>query len=189
MTRIVVISFEDTDVSKGLEELVRKYPDPFLVFPITEDYIFVESVYSVISAHNVPFHAYIEKNTKFDHDEAEGENFTTVSNSVKEVLKQVGVNDVFAIAWQDSMEDHAALHSVEDFAVDSWDISDGLDQIVIADDEEIEEEEVMDLITESVSGLVELIAGYVTTKVIRLLANEIRDHLDENLPDTDPFEE
>ena len=100
--------------------------------------------------------------------------------------------DVLAIAWDDSPEAHTVLHSVEDYGVETWSILDGLDVIdVDSAPEDMDEDEVLDLIEDAFMGLVELMAGYITTKVVTLLTQEVNAHIDnmEGRNDVDPFEE
>lgn len=194
MKRISVVSFQDIDVSDGLEQLVMMYDDPFILFPITKNRIFVESVWNVIKKHGVEFHAYFSESSDFTDTILSGsKHFTKVSSPIKEVIKMINIpEDVLAIAWDDSPEAHTVLHSVEDYGVETWSILDGLDVIdVDSAPEDMDENEVLDLIEDTFMGLVELMAGYITTKVVTLLTQEVNAHIDnmEGRNDVDPFEE
>jgi hypothetical protein len=194
MKRISVVSFQDINVSDGLEQLVMMYDDPFILFPITKNKIFVESVWDVIKKHGVEFHAYFSESSDFTETILSGsKNFTKVSSPIKEVVKMINIpEDVLAIAWDDSPEAHTVLHSVEDYGVETWSIIDGLDVIdVDSAPEDMDEDEVLDLIEDTFMGLVELMAGYITTKVVTLLTQEVNAHIDnmEGRNDVDPFEE
>ena len=194
MKRISVVSFQDIDVSDGLEQLVMMYDDPFILFPITKNRIFVESVWNVIKKHGVEFHAYFSESSDFTDTILSGsKHFTKVSSPIKEVIKMINIpEDVLAIAWDDSPEAHTVLHSVEDYGVETWSILDGLDVIdVDSTPEDMDEDEVLDLIEDTFMGLVELMAGYITTKVVTLLTQEVNAHIDnmEGRNDVDPFEE
>ena len=194
MKRISVVSFQDIDVSDGLEQLVMMYDDPFILFPITKNRIFVESVWNVIKKHGVEFHAYFSESSDFTDTILSGsKHFTKVSSPIKEVIKMINIpEDVLAIAWDDSPEAHTVLHSVEDYGVETWSILDGLDVIdVDSAPEDMDEDEVLDLIEDAFMGLVELMAGYITTKVVTLLTQEVNAHIDnmEGRNDVDPFEE
>jgi len=194
MKRISVVSFQDIDVSDGLEQLVMMYDDPFILFPITKNRIFVESVWNVIKKHGVEFHAYFSESSDFTDTILSGsKHFTKVSSPIKEVIKMINIpEDVLAIAWDDSPEAHTVLHSVEDYGVETWSILDGLDVIdVDSAPEDMDEDEVLDLIEDTFMGLVELMAGYITTKVVTLLTQEVNAHIDnmEGRNDVDPFEE
>jgi len=101
-------------------------------------------------------------------------------------------DDVLAIAWDDSPEAHTALHSVEDYGIETWNIIDGLDVIEVdSAPEDMDEDEILDAIEDTFMGLVELLAGYITSKVVTLLTEEVNAHLDhlEDRNDVDPFEE
>ena len=193
MTKIIVLSFKDVDVKKGVMELVDKYPDPYIIFPVTDDEFFVESVWEVIKEKKIPFHAYFQaRNPLVDRVIDGAKDFTTTPNPVKEILKQITSQDVFAIAWFDSIEDHTALHSVEDYGVDSWDISDGLAVLEIshgADEFLDSEDEMLDLIQDSVLGLVELMSAYITRKVVSMLDKNLSEYMfdeeDETPEDND----
>jgi hypothetical protein len=194
MKRISVVSFQDIDVSDGLEQLVMMYDDPFILFPITKNRLFVESVWNVIKKHGVEFHAYFSESSDFTDKILSGsKHFTKVSSPIKEVIKMINIpEDVLAIAWDDSPEAHTVLHSVEDYGVETWSILDGLDVIdVDSAPEDMDEDEVLDLIEDTFMGLVELMAGYITTKVVTLLTQEVNAHIDnmEGRNDVDPFEE
>jgi len=194
MKRISVVSFQDIDISAGLEELVLMYEDAFLLFPITKNKVFVESVWNVIKRHNVEFHAYFSESSEFSDAILSGsKNFTKVNSPIKEVIKMINTpDDVLAIAWDDSPEAHTALHSVEDYGIETWNIIDGLDVIEVdSAPEEMDEDEILDAIEDTFMGLVELLAGYITSKVVTLLTEEVNAHLDhlEDRNDVDPFEE
>jgi len=193
MKRISVVCFKDIDVSTGLDELVSMYEDPFILFPVTSNRVFVESVWNVIKKHGLDFHAYFSESSDFTDSILKGsKNFTKVGNPIKEVIKMINIpDDVLAIAWDDSPEAHTALHSVEDYGVETWNIMDGLDVIEIDHGGDLEEDEILDAIEDTFMGLVELMAGYIANKVVRLISEEVNAHLNEveGRDDIDPFEE
>jgi len=194
MRRISVVSFQNIDVTEGLEELVLMYDDPFILFPITSNKLFVESVWNVIKKHNLEFHAYFSENSDFTNIVLSGsKNFTKVNNPIKEVVKMINIpDDVLAIVWDDSPESHTVLHSVEDYGAETWNIMDGLDVIEIDHgDPDLDEDEILEAIEDTFMSLVDLLAGYITTKVVTLLTEEVNAHLDnlEGRNDIDPFEE
>jgi len=194
MRRISVVSFQNIDVTEGLEELVLMYDDPFILFPITSNKLFVESVWSVIKKHGLEFHAYFSENSDFTNVVLSGsKNFTKVNNPIKEVVKMINIpDDVLAIVWDDSPESHTVLHSVEDYGAETWNIMDGLDVIEIDHgDPDLDEDEILEAIEDTFMSLVDLLAGYITTKVVTLLTEEVNAHLDnlEGRNDIDPFEE
>ena len=194
MRRISVVSFQNIDVTEGLEELVLMYDDPFILFPITSNKLFVESVWNVIKKHGLEFHAYFSENSDFTDTVLSGsKNFTKVNNPIKEVVKMINIpDDVLAIVWDDSPEAHTVLHSVEDYGAETWNIMDGLDVIEIDHgDPDLDEDEILEAIEDTFMSLVDLLAGYITTKVVTLLTEEVNAHLDnlEGRNDIDPFEE
>jgi len=172
VTRINIISFKDIDVSKPIEDLVTMFPNPYLVFALTDNEVLNQSIMSVIKKHQVKHHMYYAAETPFPTVTTELGILTQVVDPIKEVIKQVQAHDILAIAWDDSLECHEALHAVEDYGVDAWNIDGELELLLMESEEDIDEEDIMDLIHDSISSIVELMGAYVVAKVMRILKEE-----------------
>ena len=121
MNKIIVISYIDVDVSVALEELVHRLPDHELIIPVTEDEVFVRSDVGVARKLNRPYDLFFSESSNLLNEVSTGtENTTLCSAPLKEVLRYITSNDTLAIAWDDSVEAHMALHSVD--IIDEGDI-------------------------------------------------------------------
>jgi len=188
VNKIIVISYIDTDVSLGLEELVYKLPDHDLVIPVTEDEIFVRSAVGVAKKLNRPYELFFsESSNLFNELSAGTENTTLCSSPLKEVLRYITSNDTLAIAWDDSVEAHMALHSVEDFGVEAWNVDGPLEPIVVASGEP---EDLYEEMQEALSTFIEVFAAYVATEVIETIGKTVEQTLLEHIRGhVDPFDE
>ena len=174
-TRINVVSFRDEDVSAAIGDLVTMFPDPFIVFAMTEDLVFYDSMMSVINKHQVKYHAFYSSDLELPEVTGKLGTFTSAPDPTKEVIKQVEAHDIFAIAWDDSLECHEALHSVEDYGVDAWNILGELELIIVDDEDEEPEEALLEVIQDAIGDIVELMSTYIAAKVMRVLHETAED--------------
>ena len=186
---ILVVSFKDVDVSIGLDQLVKKYPNAKVCFPVTGDDRFFQSVVQVCQDNNSTVHCFLpemgEDVQVFPMDKNQ---VTVASDPIKEMLKNVTSEDVLALVWDDSIECHLALHSVEDYGLESWDITEGLDPIEIDYAEDDIQSEMFTDMMDSMQDFVEKMTLYVTANILESLNQVIGENLDR-LHDIDPFEE
>jgi hypothetical protein len=122
-----------------------------------------------------------------DHDDV-----TFCANPIKEVIRNVNVGDVLGIVWDDSDEVHTVLHSLEDYGLDTWDITDGLDLIEIDyEDDDFRTEDLHVVMVNSLALFAESITAYVTSAVMDILTDTIRERLEEDRDSKDisPFDD
>ena len=188
MNKIVVISYTNTDVSIGLEELVHNLPDYELVIPVTENEIFVRSAVDVAKRLNRPYELFFSESSSLLNElSADTENTTLCSSPLKEVLRYITSNDTLAIAWDDSVEVHMALHSVEDFGVEAWNVDGPLEPIIVASGEP---EDLYEEMQEALSNFIEVFAAYIASEVIDVIGKTVEQTLLEHIQGhIDPFDE
>jgi hypothetical protein len=106
-------------------------------------------------------------------------------------MRQVEPHDTLAMVWDDSLEAHAVLHSLEDYGLEMWDITDGLDIIEIDYDDDRETEELYDIMTTTLNLFAESLAAYVTSTVLDVLTDTIRERLaeEDDMKDISPFDD
>jgi hypothetical protein len=192
MKQIAVVSYqEDVDVSKGMAELIAKYPKAKVLIPVERYNIFAKSVLQVVLANDMKFHLFISDESEgIDDAVIKAEDITFCSNPNREVMRQVRPYDVLALVWDDSTDAHIALHTLEDFGLESWDISDGLDMIEIDHADETAEE-LMDAVQDSMAAFIENLSAYVVTTVLDALTQSVNEHIDsiEHQKDISPFDD
>jgi hypothetical protein len=189
MKRIIVISFKDVDVSDGLDKLVKKYPEATVCFPVTGDDLFFQSVVQVCQDNNSKIHCFIpEMGDDVNVIPMNDHKVTVSQNPVKELLRHVNSDDVLALVWDDSIECHMALHSVEDYGLEAWDITEGLDPIEVDYTENDVHSEMFVDMMDSVQVVVEKMTLYITASILESLNQVIGENL-ESLKDIDPFDE
>ena len=188
MTRIVVISFNDNDVTTGLQALLIKHPDSSLMIPVTDDRNFVISAVNAAKSAKAKYHLFFSDTDDFvDKLVLESEDITVCSNPIREILREITPDDVLAISWDDSVEAHMALHSVEDYGIETWDVSDGLSAI------ELDQETTDDLfeeMQEALSNFIEVFGAYITAGILQNLDKTLLALIMENEAhkDVDPFD-
>jgi hypothetical protein len=106
-------------------------------------------------------------------------------------MRQIEPNDLLAIVWDDSLEAHAVLHSLEDFGIEAWDITDGLDVLETDYDDEETSDELYAAMVTTLNLFAESLAAYVTSTVLDVLTVTIRERLEEegNMRDISPFDD
>jgi hypothetical protein len=190
MQRVAVISFDDNaDVTEGLELLFEKYDDVHVMLAVAGNNHFVKSALKAMLSYDVSFTLYVSETEGIEH--IPHENITICSNPIKEVMRQVEPHDILAMVWDDSLEAHAVLHSLEDYGLEMWDITDGLDVIEIDYDDDRETEELYDIMTTTLNLFAESLAAYVTSTVLDVLTDTIRERLaeEDDMKDISPFDD
>ena len=187
MRNIIIIGFKDEDVSKGVSSLLDTYPEGDVVVPLHGADLPLESIVEVCLKKKRPIHFYLPEVGE-DYSGLEENKVTHTSNPLKEVLRNVTPEDVLAIAWDDSIEAHMVLHSVEDYGLDVWNIRNGLEPI------EIDHSDSDDLYAEmqdALSKFIEVFSLYLTESIMDTMGKTIESLMvDPNIHgDIDPFEE
>jgi hypothetical protein len=188
MKRVLVVSYINTDVSVALEELAQLLPDHSLVIPVTEHEVFVKSAVGVALKLNRSYELFFSESSNLLTEISTGAEQTTLCSSpIKEILRYVNGEDTLAIAWDGSVESHMALHSVEDYGLEAWNIEGPLEPIEIAsgDKEDLYEE-----MQEALSTFVEVFAAYIAAEVIEVIGKTVEETLLNHVKDSiDPFDE
>ena len=191
MQKIAIISFDDNiDVTCAVNELADKYPDAEFLVPVVEYGIFAKSALRAVFDTGT-YQLFFSENASIDDYAVEADDITFCSNPIKEILRQLNTGDVLGIVWDESLEAHSVLHSLEDFALDMWDITDGLDPIEIDYSDDSETEELYDVMASTLNLFAESLAAYVTSAVLDVLTDTIRDRLaeEETMRDISPFDD
>lgn len=190
MQRVAVISFDESvDVTEGLELLFDKYDEVHVMLAVSSNNNFVRTALKAILSYDASFTLYVSETEGIEH--IPHENIIICSNPVKEVMRQIQSNDVLAMVWDDSLEAHAVLHSLEDYGLEMWDITDGLDIIEIDYDDEDNTDDLYDIMTTTLNLFAESLAAYVTSAVLDVLTDTIRERLAEegDMKDISPFDD
>jgi hypothetical protein len=190
MQRIAVISFDESaDVTEGLELLFEKYDEPHVMLSVSSNNNFVRTALKAMLSYDVSFTLYVSETEGIEH--IPHENITICSNPIKEVIRQVQPHDILAMVWDDSLESHAVLHSLEDYGLEMWDITEGLDVIEIDYDSDSNTDELYDIMTTTLDLFAESLAAYVTSAVLDVLTDTIRERLAEegDMKDISPFDD
>jgi hypothetical protein len=118
---------------------------------------------------------------------------TVIDNPVKEVLLQLSTGDSLSLVWDDSPQAHFALHTVEDLALDTWDITDGLDVLEISPDDfaDMSTNELHDSMMKHLGMFVDLLAAFVAETVMESLSEAVAEHMldAETKKDISPFKD
>ena len=191
MQKIAIISFDDDiDVTRAVNELADKYPDAEFLVPVVEYGTFAKSALRAVFDTGT-YQLFFSEHASIDDYAVEADDITFCSNPIKEILRQLNTGDVLGIVWDESLEAHSVLHSLEDFALDMWDITDGLDPIEIDYSEESETNELYDVMASTLNLFAESLAAYVTSAVLDVLTDTIRERLEEEetMRDISPFDD
>jgi hypothetical protein len=186
---VAVVSFEDICVDEGVEKLIEKYGKDINVFlPVTgKENHFAESVIDVCKAYNVKVTCFITNAMGIDHLLLDSDDIVITDNPVREIIRQMTVNDAIGVVWDDSPQAHYILAAVEDFGVDAWDITEGLDPIEI-DYDESTSDDLYEIMATSMLTFVHAMAEFVTSSVLDALSESIAERLkEEDGRDISPF--
>jgi len=178
---VAIISFEDICIEEGVEKLIEKYGKDINVFlPVTgKENHFAESVIDICKAYDVKVTCFITNAMGIDHLLIDSEDIVITDNPVKEIIRQISINDAIGLVWDDSPQAHYILSAVEDFGVDVWDVTDGLDPIEIDYDDK-SSDELYDNMAVSMMAFVHAMSEFVTSSVLDALSESIAERLQES---------
>jgi hypothetical protein len=188
--QIAVLSFTDNaDVYDGLSELIDKHPSAEVLLPVTSNNRFVKSALKAILEKDSSFQLFFSEDGAIE-EVVKAEDITFCVDPNKEIMRHIAPNDVLALVWDESTEAHVALHALEDFGLETWNIADGLDVIEVeysGDTTDDIREEMFD----HMHAFVESLANYITSQVLDVLTEEIAERIreDETIKDIRPFED
>lgn len=191
MKRIVVLPFKDGDVYEGLRRLIQLNKNAVVIFPVLDLPAFTTSVSKVLEDTSAKYHLFFtdsDNSAGIDSLVLKAHDITMCNNPLKEILREITSEDVLGLVWEDSIEAHLALHAVEDFAIETWNIEDGLEVIEVDLDEE-ESDLLYGEMQEALSNFIEAFATYITNGVLETLSKAVEERLREDLgkKDIDPF--
>lgn len=188
---IAVISFQDTCVDEGMLALVNKYgkeKELRVLLPVTgSENHFAESVMDVCKDHSIKVTCFIVNAMDIDHILLNADDIVITDNPVKEIVRQITTEDTLGIVWDDSPQAHFILHAIEDFGIEVWDITEGLDQIEVEFTES--QEDVYKAMMDSMAIFVEHMADYIMTSVLDVLAETVAKRIEEDGKDILPFKD
>ena len=171
MKRIAVISFNDNDVKTGLEALIVKHPDATLLIPVTPFRNFVTSAVEAAKNAKAKFILYFSETDEYtDNLILYADDICLCQSPLREILREVNAEDVFAIAMDDTIESHMALHTVEDYGIECWDISDGLNVIEM---EPTDSDVLYEEMQEAMSVFVEALTAYMSAGIMDSISKTI----------------
>ena len=191
MKRIIVLPFKDGDVKDGLRRLIQLNKDATVVFPFTELPKFTKSLTKVLEETNVKYHLFFtDGNDAIDNLVLRAHDITMCLNPMKEITREITSEDVLAMVWEDSIEAHLVLHAVEDLAIESWNIDDGLEPIEVEFSDDDESDMLYEEMQEALSSFIEAFATYITNGVLNTLSKAVEERLREDMgkKDIDPFD-
>ena len=188
---IAVISFQDVCVDEGMLELINKYgkdKELRVLLPVTgSENHFAESVMDVCRDHSVKVTCFIVNAMDIDHILLNADDIVITDNPVKEIVRQITTEDTLGIVWDESPQAHFILHAIEDFGIEVWDITEGLDQIEVEFTES--QEDVYKAMMDSMAIFVEHMADYIMTSVLDVLAETVAKRIEEDGKDILPFKD
>lgn len=194
MKRIIILAFKDGDVEEGLRRLIQINPDAVVVIPVTDaSATYLHSAMKAIQSTKAKYHLYFTNDSDQDIGDyvLEAHDITLCGSPIKEVLREVTTQDILAMVWDDSIEAHMALHAVEDFAIETWSIEDGLDVIEVDYDEDSDTDLLYEEMQEKLTEFIEAFADYLTAGVLDVLAKTIQERIEQEAGqhDISPFDE
>lgn len=183
---IAVISFDDVCVDEGIEKLIDKYGKEITVFlPVTgNENHFAESVMETCKSNSVKVTCFIVNAMDIDHIITDADDIIITDNPVKEIIRQLTLDDAMGIVWDDSPQSHFVIHAIEDFGLDIWDITEGLNPIEIDYSEE-SKDQIYEKMIDSMHTFVEHMADFIMTSVLDALSDAVADKLKEDDKDID----
>ena len=190
--KIAIFSDEDLDVSKGIDQLITKYSEqsPEIIFPVTTNQDeFSQSVIRKCLENKVRVTAYFKNVNGLEHLLKQTDDITICDDPIQEVLRELSPGDAVGIVWTDSIEDHLIVHTVEDLALDVWDITDGMDSIEFDDPfEGMDSQSLHDGMFKAMGVFVEMLSAYIASTVMDSLTQAVNEHMDNlNKKDISPF--
>lgn len=196
--KIAVFSFKDQDVSSSLTDLVMKYKDknPTLLLPIIKkNEKFTKSVLDVALATDVKVTCFFDSAVGLDQVLKQADDINLTENPVKEVIRHLSPGDTMGIVWDDTPNAHVVLHTVEDLALDTWDLSGELEELEAEEFSfSLSEDDIHDEMMATMGKFVDLMCAFVANLVMNSLSEAVAEHImlseeDKDKKDIDPFED
>ena len=192
--KIALFSDENLDVSKAVDQLISEYSEqaPEILFPVKVNFDeFSQSVIRKCLENRVKCTAYFKDANGLEHILKQADDITITEEPVQEVLRQLGPKDAVGIVWTDSINDHLIVHTVEDLALDIWDITDGIDPIEMDDPfMEMDPDALHDAMHKTLSVWVDMMSAYIATTVMDTIGQAVLENIQNQLKkNINPFED
>jgi hypothetical protein len=194
--KIAIFSSENFEITDGIDQILTKYSEqsPEVLFPVKAGQDnFSQSIIRKCLENRVKVTIYFQNADGVDHLLKQADDFVVCDDPVQEVLRQLSVRDAVGIVWSDSLADHLILHSVEDLALDVWDVTDGLDPIELDDDPflDMDPDDLHTAMHKAIRVFADMMAAYVANTVMESLGHAIAEHLgdEDGKKDISPFDD
>ena len=179
MKQLAVLSFNtEADVYEGLSKLLVKHPGVSVLLPIVEYGAFAKSAVKAVFESGHKLHFFLSESASIEDIAVVAEDITHCVDPNREIIRHIQTEDVLGIVWDESAEAHVALHALEDYGLETWNIYDGLEVIEIDYSEETVED-LQDAMMDSLKSFVESMTEYVTMSVLEVLTETIAQRLKE----------
>jgi hypothetical protein len=191
MKQLAVLSFDaDADVYEGLSKLLVKHPGVTVLLPIIEYGAFAKSAIKAVFESGHKLHFFLAESASIEDIAVVAEDITNCVDPNREIMRHIQTEDILGIVWDDSTEAHVALHALEDYGLETWNIFEGLDVIEI-DYSEDEVEDIQEAMMDSLRVFVENMTEYITMSVLEVLTETIAERIreDEENKNISPFED
>lgn len=191
MKRIIVMPFKDGDVNEGMRRLIQLNKDAIVVFPVMELPQFRTSITKVLEETGVKYHLFFTDGSDgIDNLVLKAHDITMCLNPLKELTREITADDVLAMVWEDSIEAHLVLHAVEDLAIETWNVDDGLEPVEVDFDDDDESDMLYEEMQEAMSNFIEAFATYITNGILNTLSKAVEERLREDMgkKDINPFD-
>lgn len=193
--KIAIFSDENLDVTLAMDQLLTRYSEksPEVIFPVKINFDeFSQSVLQKCLENRVKVTAYFKDANGLEHVLKQADDITITDEPVQEVLRQLGPKDAIGIVWTDSINDHLILHTVEDLALEVWDITDGLDPIEMDDPfTNMDSDQLHDAMHKTIEVFVDMMSAYIATTVMDSIGQAVMDkiHNEIKTKEIKPFED
>jgi len=194
--KIAVFSEDDLDVSLGIDQLLTKYSEqsPEVLFPVKTNYeYFSQSIIRKCLENQVKVTAFLSDATDVGHIIKQVDSFVVCEDPVNDLLRQLSTGDAVGIVWTDSLTDHLIIHTVEDLALDTWDITDGMDPIEMDENSFLgmDPDDLHDGMHKALGVFVDMMSAFIASTVMESLGQAVVQHLNEQVDkkDISPFDD
>ena len=180
---LALVSFKDVDCSDAIDELLLTYEEPTVLVPIVRMLPkFFDSVVTAVNKHKatrkVTLKFFFLSADGYDKYLKEADDLVLSDNPVKEMINNLGANDALGIVWDDGAPSHFVVHSVEDLAMEIWDISDELMPLDLEDiamdlDGDVLHEELI----ATMGKFIDLMCAFVANAVMESLGEAVAEHM------------
>lgn len=186
--KIAIFSEDNLDAREGALQLLTKYASksPEVIFPVSADnQEFATSIANLCKKLGIHTTAYSS------HEFTLADKTEYADDEVLAVVHHLEKGDAIGIMWTDSEHDHFILHSVEDLAIDAWDITEGLAAIETGQLGPLDPEALRGIMMDTFEEFLDIMTSYIAANVLnsigQAMTEQILDALDKK--DISPFKD